>query len=362
MPRYRHLNVLIGSAALCVLLALAAVGLVTEWGSPRVDATLAAPTTGAEGQTMDTVSLVEAVEPAVVTVINQQQVGGLRSGAQAQPAGSGTGFIIDDRGHVVTNEHVVRNGDSFEVIFADGEERPATLVGADPLSDLAVVRVEGDVPATVPLGDSDALRQGQPVVAIGSPLGAFANTVTDGIVSATNRDFPGVPNQGEAYYSNLVQHTAPINPGNSGGPLFNLAGQVVGVNTLGIPEAQGLFFAIPTNSVQRIVGQLIERGRVAYAYLGVSVQPVTEQLVGQYDLPVDHGVAVLGVEPNGPAAEAGIREGDFILALEGRQIDEQNPLSELLFASAPGDTIAATVQRGDQRLEIPVTLAEREES
>jgi S1-C subfamily serine protease len=188
---------------------------------------------------MGAADLVEQVRAAVVTVVNLQESTGFGPGGDTQQAGSGTGFIIDTDGNIVTNQHVVQGGDEFQVILADGTAVPATLIGADPFTDLAVVRMEGEVPATVPLGDSDALRPGQPVLAIGSPLGAFTNTVTDGIVSALNRDFPGAAQQGTAIYSNLIQHNADINPGNSGGPLFNLAGEVVGVNTLGLSQIQG---------------------------------------------------------------------------------------------------------------------------
>jgi 2-alkenal reductase len=276
------------------------------------------------------------------------------------PAGSGTGFIIDDAGHIITNAHVVTGGQAFEVIFADGRMADATLVGSDPISDLAVIRVDGDVPATVALGDSSALQVGETVIAIGSPLGTFTNTVTEGIVSALDRNFPGAPT-----YTNLIQHDAAINPGNSGGPLFNLRGEVVGVNTLGIPETasgpvQGLFFAIPSNTVRQIAETLIAEGEVAYPYLGVSVQPVTPQLQATYELPVDHGVWIVDVSPDTPAGTAGIREGDIITAINGETIDQRNSFTELLFQFNPGETVTVTVVRTDgETEEIDVTLAER---
>src|SRR5215211_1897349 len=167
------------------------------------------------------IDVIGQVSPAVVTVINEQQVQLQNGGSTIQPVGSGTGFIIDDDGHIITNWHVVNGGSQFQVIFKDGSQHEATLVGSDRISDLAVVKVDGDVPAVVPFGDSDALQVGEPVLAIGSPLGDFQNTVTQGIVSATNRDFPG---GGSSQYNNLVQHDAAINPGNSGGPLFNFRG------------------------------------------------------------------------------------------------------------------------------------------
>jgi serine protease Do len=310
------------------------------------------------------VQVVKDVGPAVVTVVNEQQVGGLGSNL-ALETGRGTGFIIDDVGHIVTNWHVVNGGDQFEVIFADGEKRPVTVAGADRLSDLAVVQVEGPLPAIVPFGNSDALEPGLPVLAIGSPLGTFTNTVTDGIVSGLGRDLPGSPAQGAPIYKNLIQHDAPINPGNSGGPLFDYNGQVVGVNTLGIPEVpgegipvQGLFFAIPSNTVQTITSQLIESGRVAYPYMAVQTQEITPELASLNELPIDHGAYVLGVDPNGPAAQAGIQQGDFILALGHVQIDEQTSFTEALFAFRPDDTIEVTVLRGRKELKLPVTLAE----
>ncbi|CAA9562278.1 MAG: hypothetical protein AVDCRST_MAG19-1910 [uncultured Thermomicrobiales bacterium] len=320
---------------------------------------------GAVSAPLNAVEVVERVSPAVVTVINERQAGRLGEGRTLE-AGRGTGFIVDERGHVVTNWHVVEGADRFEVILADGEKRPAELVGSDRLSDLAIVRVEGELPAVVPFGDSEALRVGQPVLAIGSPLGDFTGTVTDGIVSSLDRDFPGSAAQGEPVYSNLVQHNAAINPGNSGGPLFDLAGRVIGVNTLGIPTtdqgvpAQGLFFAIPSNTVQRIAAQLIEEGRVAYPLLGVQrTVPITPELVSQYDIPVDHGLYVPEVVPGGPADAGGIEAGDFLLAIGDDRIDADTSFNEALYEHRPGETVPVTVRRGDEELRLEVTLGER---
>jgi 2-alkenal reductase len=313
------------------------------------------------GSDLETVDVVKRVGPAVVTVINEQEVEGF---GEMQPVGSGTGFIIDSDGHIVTNNHVVEGGQQFVVIFADGEKRDATLIGADPISDIAVVQVSGEVPGTVPFGDSNALQPGQTVLAMGSPLGSFTNTVTEGIVSATNRDFPD-PTAWN--YSNLIQHDAAINPGNSGGPLFNLAGEVVGVNTLGIPEengqpVQGLFFAIPSSTVVKITQLLIADGEVTYPYLGVESLPVTPQLAAQENLSVDHGQLVTSVPPGTPAEEADIQPDDVILAIDGQEIDSQNLFSELLFAHKPGDTVEVTIQRGDEQLTVEVTLGTRPET
>ena len=313
---------------------------------------------------VDLASVVERVKPAVVTVVNQRQVGDLFEQRERE-AGRGTGFVIDEAGHVVTNEHVVRGGDAFQVILSDGTVRPAELVGADPLSDLAVVRIEGEAPAIVAFGDSEALRQGQPVLAIGSPLGDFTGTVTDGIVSALNRDFPGAAGQGEVAYTNLIQHNAAINPGNSGGPLFDLDGRVIGVNTLGIPQtqagvpAQGLFFAIPSNTVSRIALQIINEGRVAYPYLGGNFVEVVPEAARVYDLPVDYGAFVQTVVPGGPADDAGIAPGDIIVAIGGQPIDADTAFTEALFASAPGEAATVEFVRGDERRSVEVQLEER---
>jgi serine protease Do len=321
------------------------------------DATPSDATNSAANGELSAVEVVQRVSSAVVTVINEQTVQGV---SQLQPVGSGTGFIIDTDGHIVTNWHVVTGGQQFQVIFANGEQRDATLVGSDEVSDLAVVKVDGDVPGIVPLGDSDALMPGQTVLAIGSPLGSFTNTVTEGIVSATNRDFPEAQSGG-GNYTNLIQHDAAINPGNSGGPLFNLAGEVVGVNTLGIPEengqpVQGLFFAIPSNTVKKISQILMSQGAVTYPFFGIQLVPVNAQIAAQEDLSVDHGVLVEDVVAGGPAEAAGIKVGDVIVAIDGQTIDAQNTFTEVLFAHKPGDTVEATVQRGDQQVTVKVTL------
>jgi 2-alkenal reductase len=300
--------------------------------------------------------------PAVVTVINEQQFSDGFFGQTEIEAGRGTGFIIDQSGHIVTNEHVVEDGSSFEVILADGKPRAATLVGSDPRSDLAVVRMEGAIPASVQFGDSNTLQPGQPVVAIGSPLGEFTGTVTTGVVSALNRDFPSAAvGSGEGIYTDLIQHDAAINPGNSGGPLFDVAGRVIGVNTLGIPQTgmtpvQGLFFAIPANHVARIAGELIEAGEVAYPLIGIIYEPITPEIAAQNDLPIDYGAFVRSTTPGGPADDAGIAAGDIIVAIGDVRITGQTTFPEALFTYAPGDTVTVTVLRGGEELEFQVTL------
>jgi 2-alkenal reductase len=313
------------------------------------------------------VSVVQRVGPAVVTVINEQTVTGFGAvSGQVETAGIGTGFIIDEDGHIVSNWHVVTGGEKYIVVFANGENRNATLVGSDEISDLAVVQVEGDVPGVVSFGDSSQLQPGQPVLAIGSPVGAFSNSVTEGIISAVGRNFP-INNQQDSpsSYTNLIQHDAAINPGNSGGPLLNMDGEVIGVNTLGIPTTpdgqpvQGLFFAIPSNTVKDITDELIATGSVAYPFVGVSFVPLTPTLAAQAGLDVDYGVYVADVSPDSPAAEAGIKPDDIITEMDGTKIDEDNTFSEQLFKHKPGDKVEFTIHRAGKDSTVTVTLGER---
>jgi 2-alkenal reductase len=340
MKRQRTFGSALASCALLIALIAAALtgGVVT-----------------AQQETQNAADVVEDVGSAVVTVINEQQFQGF---SQTVPAGSGTGFIIDEAGHIVTNWHVIQGGQAFLVIFADGERREAELIGSDPLSDLAVVRVEGDLPGIVGFGDSDALRPGEPVLAIGSPLGAFTNTVTQGVVSATGRDL------GESTYNNLIQHDAAINPGNSGGPLFNLDGEVVGVNTLGIPSqagqpVQGIFFAVPSSIVEEITERLIEDGQVIYPFFGIRYQTITWQRAAQADLPVDHGVLITEVTAGGPAEAAGLQQEDIVTAIGGIAIDQDTAFPKALFQFEPGDEVEAEVLRDGETLTVTVTLGER---
>ncbi len=309
--------------------------------------------------------VVSKVGPAVVTVINEQTFKEA-SGTQLEPAGSGTGFIIDNDGNIVTNAHVVAGGEKFQVILQSGEGREAELIGSDPVSDIAILRISGDLPGVVVFGDSDALRPGQSVLAIGSPLGAFTNTVTEGIIGALGRDFPSTTDPQN--YSNLIQHDAPINPGNSGGPLFSLYAEVVGVNTLGIQvddqgqPVQGLFFAIPANTVKQIAAKLIADGKVVYPYFGIVTTAVTPDVVAQFSLAVGHGAYVSDVPAGGPAAQAGIQPGDVILSIDGVDITQSSSFVDVLFKYGPGDVVEVVVQRGSDQLTVEVTLAERNDN
>jgi S1-C subfamily serine protease len=353
-------------AVFAIGIGLFTFGLVTTGALPEAAAaTPTASTTAAQTAVVPAEDVVAKVAPAVVTVVNEQQFqfqGGV--GNQLQPVGSGTGFVIDESGHIVTNWHVVDGGDKFFVIFADGTKEDATLVGSDQVSDLAVVQAKPHSSTTLSFGNSDALKPGEPVLAIGSPLGAFSNTVTEGIVGATGRNFP-YDSGGPQVYDNLIQHDAPINPGNSGGPLLDLAGNVVGVNTLGIPTdqqgqpVQGLFFAIPSNTVNTIVTKLIADGSVVYPFFGITPVDLDPVAAAANNLPVDFGAYVANVSPGSPAADAGIEQGDIILSIAGTKIDQQTSFTEALFPHQPGDQVKVTLQRGSQKLTKEVTLGQR---
>jgi 2-alkenal reductase len=244
-------------------------------------------------------------------------------------------------------------------------------VGTDRFADLAVLKVQPPVPATLPLGDSNSLRVGQTVIAIGSALGNFRNTVTVGVVSGLDRTLRD-PESG-VNLENMVQTDAAINHGNSGGPLVNLSGEVIGINTAVVrggatgDVAEGLGFAIPVDTVKKISSQLIQTGRVARPFLGIEGTAVTPMLANYYGLVdergnlLDHGVLVQNVLPGTPAHTAGLRPGDVIIAVNDTTIDEEHPLINVLLDYQPGDTVRLTVLRDGRRLQMQVTLAERPE-
>lgn len=305
---------------------------------------------------------VKKVGPAVVTVAGV--VPGSRDffGRASSQQVSGSGVIISRDGYVVTNNHVVAGTRQLNVILADGTQFAASLVGADPYADLAVVKVDGQVPAVATIGDSDRMDPGETVIAIGSPLGEFANTVTVGVVSATGRVIEGL--QGYQI-EGLIQTDAAINSGNSGGPLVNLAGEVVGINTLvvrgnlgGSAPAEGLGFAIPINTAQEVVDQIIRRGFFARPYLGISWVPITPNVARAYDLPVEWGVFISEVASGGPAATAGIQRGDILTQIGEVPIDAEHSFVSALFHYNPGDQVSLAVLRDGRRLDFPVTLGE----
>jgi len=300
---------------------------------------------------------VAAVSPAVVTVVNY-----VGRGAQ----GSGSGVIISADGYIITNNHVVEGNQRLEVIYQDGTTVEASLVGTDPFVDVAVLKVDGPVPAFAPFGNSDALSPGETVIAIGSPLGDFRNTVTVGVVSATGRSIDTSANY---QMEGLIQTDAAINHGNSGGPLVNLAGQVVGINTLVIrgsgftsDQAEGLGFAVASNIVSATAEQLIDQGYVARPYLGIEWTSVTPALADQYNLAAEWGAYIQSVSSGSPAEAAGLREGDIITGIDGIALGENTNFVNTLWTHAAGDTVALTVARNGDTLTLNATLGERPKS
>jgi 2-alkenal reductase len=291
--------------------------------------------------------------PAVVTVVNNMQAttGGGRfgvpgSGQSGQALGSGV--IIDSQGDIVTNQHVIANQQSLFVIFADGTQVPATLVGQDAFSDLAVIKVSAKVPGVAQFGDSDKLEPGQPVVAIGTALGDYKNTVTAGIVSALHRQL----GDGGTSTQDLIQTDAAINHGNSGGPLLDLNGNVIGINTAVVRStgtsgdiAEGLGFAIPSNTVKTVTSQLIKSGSISRPYLGITYQVITPDVATANQLPRQQGVYVTDVTTGGPAAKAGIVPNSIITKIDGTTIttDSNSTLAGILSKHKVGDSVKLTV-------------------
>ncbi len=303
------------------------------------------------------IEAVSEVEPAVVTVINTLPAQRGFFGQILEPQASGSGVIIDEQGYIVTNNHVVENSQSLEVIFGDDTKVPATLVGADAFSDLAVIRVEGEVPAVAELGDSAALQPGEPVIAIGSPLGDFKGTVTVGVVSALDRRLDlgrGTTMEG------LIQTDAAINEGNSGGPLVNALGQVIGINTAIVQGTEGLGFAIPSNTVKVVTEQLTHYGEVRRPYLGIRWVPIDPSIAAAYNLPVQFGAYIQEVEPSTPADRGGLLPGDIIIAIEDQAIDEQNSFVNILMRFDPGEEVPITVIREGREITLSVTLGSRQ--
>lgn len=330
------------------------------------EATLAAPE-AAQTITIQTINIetaitqaVEKVGPAVVTVVgqipDQMTFFGIVSGGSS----SGSGVIISDQGYIITNNHVIEDVESLTVVLANGDERPAEVIGSDQFSDLAVLKVEGALPAVAELGNSDALKSGETVIAIGSPLGDFKNTVTSGVISATGRSL----DSGSGYLlENLLQTDAAINQGNSGGPLVNLAGQVVGINTLIVRDSQssstvveGLGFSVPSSTVQIVAEQIIATGRVARPMMGIRYQTINANIAHRYNLPVEWGVYVVEIDPNGAAAKAGLQIGDIITQIGDYPLGEDQPYLNALFHYAPGDTVTLKVARGSSILELSLTF------
>jgi len=306
-------------------------------------------------------SAVERVSPAVVNVEVHQNVGRTRSGEPGERRGGGSGFVFTPDGLILTNSHVVHDAARIAVALADGRRMPATLIGDDPASDLAVIRLDRpgfEEPGltVAALGDSQRLRVGQVVIAIGAPYG-FQSTVTAGVVSALGRSLRSYSGR---LIDDVIQTDASLNPGNSGGPLVDSAGRVVGVNTATILPAQGICFAIGINTAKFVASRLLRDGRIRRSFIGVSAQtvPVHRRVVRFYDLPRETGALVLSVEDASPAKRAGLREGDIIVALEGQPVAGVDDLQRLLTEVRVAVSSSLTVLRWTEKVELKVVPEE----
>jgi S1-C subfamily serine protease len=298
------------------------------------------------------ITVVEAAGPTVVSISSGWRL----RGRPAEREGAGSGVIIAPDGYILTNSHVVHQASRLEVALTDGRSPEAALVGEDPATDLAVIRI--DAAARLPyavLGDSAGLRTGQLVIAIGNPLG-FQSSVSTGVVSSAGRFWRTAEGR---LIDNVIQHTAPLNPGNSGGPLVDSRGRVVGINTAMIWGAQGISFAIPADTAKRVVSQLLTHGRVRRGYLGIAgrQRPVDRWLAQLRELTNTHVVEIMVMEPEGPAARAGLMEGDLLVTVNDQPLNSIDELHRLL-EEWPPKPLTLTVIRGLDRLLLRVVPAE----
>ena len=358
-------------------LALSASGLVGP-GQPSATAggTLGATATSASNETVtiDEQSAIthaaQVVGPAVVTITSREVDPNVLFGTQ-QVTGIGSGVIFDKGGWILTNRHVVCGASQLQVSLADGRSFTGTVYGTDTLTDLAIVKVQGSSLPVAPMGDSSSLKQGQIAVAIGSPLGNFTNSVTAGIISASNRDIQVQDdcNQGQTVaVHNLLQTDAAINPGNSGGALVDSVAQVIGINTAVAGNAQGIGFAIPIDIAKPIMQQALAGETLSRPYVGIRYQPIDVATANQDHLPIDYGAWIspassaggaAGVTPGGPADKAGLKENDIITAVDGQRVDADHDLNNILLRYKPGDVVHLTVLRSGHTLTVPITLGTR---
>ncbi len=304
---------------------------------------------------------VEEVSPAVVTVIGT--IPGKMTIFGRTPDGqvSGSGVIISPDGYIVTNNHVVENTTELTVALSNGSQLPAEIVSTDIYADLAILKADGEMPAVATFGNSDNLKPGETVIAIGSPLGEFRNTVTVGVVSATGRSL----DTGKGYFmEDLVQTDAAINQGNSGGPLVNLNGEIIGINTIIVrgngsgAVAEGLGFSIPSNTVRLIAEKIIQNGYFARPYLGVSWQAINPSIAKRYNLDTEWGAYITEVSKNSPAEKAGLQRGDIILSIGEQTIDETHSFINTLFTRQPEEKVTLKILRDKKELTLEVTLGE----
>lgn len=303
-------------------------------------------------------------KPAVVN-ISPAQIASKSSKSEDQPyekrkpeppSGSGSGVIVDKKGYIFTNQHVVSDAKEVEVRLSDKRKFIGKVIGRDPDTDLAVVKIEatGDLP-TLPLGDSSKVKVGQWAIAVGNPFG-LEGTVTLGIISATGRESVNL-----SRYEDFIQTDASINPGNSGGPLLNLRGEVIGINTAIINFAQGIGFAIPSNMVHEVTAQLIASGKVSRGWLGISIQEISTDLAEKFNIKEGEGILISEVFEGDPAAKAGLKPGDIITRINGQTLTSPSSLSRIIASLGPNKKTDVIIIRDGKTKTIPITLAERKD-
>lgn len=308
------------------------------------------------------IDIAEKVKPAVVNISPttsgppSPKPEKPRSGPREAPPGSGSGVIVDKAGFIVTNNHVVGDAAVVEVRLSDQTKFKGTVIGKDPDTDLALIKIEAghDLPS-VSFGDSSKVKVGQWVIAVGNPFG-LDRTVTVGVISALGRE-----NVNLSRYEDFIQTDASINPGNSGGPLFNIRGEVVGINTAIINFAQGIGFAIPSNMAQAITNQLKDKGRVSRGWLGVGIQPLTTELAQKFGVKEGSGVLINEVFEGEPASKGGIQPGDIILSVNEKEVDTPNTLARVIAGYSPGDKIRMGVLRDGKPVKLVIELIERKD-
>ena len=380
-PRRTGFGAIVVASVLSAVLASGGtvIALKGSGALDRNDPALAGPTATTVGGRLpitidESSAVIDAAAktgPAIVRIL----VSGTATdqvGAEIPEQGVGSGIIFDAQGWILTNRHVVtdssgRTADSVTVEVRDGHQYKGTVYGIDTLTDLAIVKIEASGLTAASIGSSADLQVGQIAIAIGSPLGTYSNSVTSGIISATGRS---VTVQSGDRLSNLIQTDAAINPGNSGGPLLDAIGDVIGVNTAVATDSNGIGFAIPIDIARPIMQQALAGQELSRPYIGVRYETITPQLQVQEDLALDRGALVSqarngagetldAVVPGGPAEKAGVREGDIILAVGGREIDAEHPLDLVLAGFAPGQTVDLSINRGAGTITLSITLGTR---
>jgi serine protease Do len=317
---------------------------------------IASQETVSSQEILSTVGIAQELTPAVVQVVTETLTPGLFN--QPVPSrGVGTGIIIDQEGHIMTNNHVVAGAQGITVLLSNGRRFPAELVGGDPTTDTAVIRIDADGLQPAVLGSSSELRVGEDVVAIGHALGlAGGPTVTKGVISALGRSIATDP---QTTIVDLIQTDAAINPGNSGGPLVNSRGEVIGMNTAIISGSRGIGFAININDIKVVAAQLTEQGFVNRGFLGISPVNLSPNLANLVEVPVMEGVLVAQVVPGSAADEGGLQEEDVIVEMNGQPIRNTGELSQFLLENLPGETVSIRFFRGAQEQTAEVVLGER---